>query len=131
MLKSALLEVTDKCNLNCKHCMNRPDFKNIETPPDEINKVFKKLSSYDVPKIYLSGGEPFAHRRIKDIILICGQYPAITFLITTNGLLLTEEIMTLIEQQKISRYNLVLMVFVRNHTRQLEELVLMRNLYKP
>ena len=98
-INTILLEITDKCNLNCSHCMNRPDCKNIEVDIEKICTLFDKAQRYQTEKIYLSGGEPLLHKSIHRIIELCSSYPKISFVITTNGLLLTSEILRLIEEQ--------------------------------
>lgn len=95
-LKTVLLEITDKCNLNCTHCMNRPDCVGIETEYEKIVDLFQKFAEYNAERVFLSGGEPLLHHSIRDIIKKCADYPDINFVLTTNGLLLSEEIMTLI-----------------------------------
>lgn len=96
-IKTVLFEITDKCNLHCSHCMNRPDCKGIETNVDAIKDLFDKFSKYNAEKVYLSGGEPLVHHSIHNIIELCKLYPSMKFIITTNGLLLSDELMRLID----------------------------------
>lgn len=98
-LESVVLEITDRCNLHCRHCMNRPDFSNIETEYEKVEYVIKKIVEYGVKKVYLSGGEPLLHKDLFRIILLCDRYKDIEFVFTTNGLLLTEEILNTLEQK--------------------------------
>ena len=97
-IKTVLLEITDKCNLSCTHCMNRPDQKGIETSFDKIEKLFYRLDDFFVEKIYISGGEPLMHSEIDKIIKLCTEFPKIMFVVTTNGLLLNENILRLMNQ---------------------------------
>lgn len=97
-IKTVLLEITDRCNLNCTHCMNRPDFKEIETPAEKIGELFEKFSQHNAEKVYLSGGEPFLHKEIEQIIDLCIQYPNMKFIFTTNGLLLSAPLLSHIAQ---------------------------------
>lgn len=96
-LKTVLLEITDKCNLNCTHCMNRPDCKGIETDINKIRNLFEKFAQYNAEKVYISGGEPLLHKSIYEIIQSCADYPKVKFIITTNGLLLNESLLCLID----------------------------------
>ena len=98
IVETAVLEITDKCNLNCAHCMNRPDSKAIEVDTESISQVLSKLADYGTKKIYVSGGEPLVHSSIESIIDLTKDYTSIDFIITTNGLLLTPEIIELIEK---------------------------------
>lgn len=97
-LKTVLLEITDKCNLNCRHCMNRPDEIGIETSVEQIDKLLVKFEKYETEKVFISGGEPLVHKSICEIINLCSKYPLISFVITTNGLLLSNEIIMLAEK---------------------------------
>lgn len=99
-LTSVVIEITDKCNLQCRHCMNRPDSVGIETDIEQLSFAIEKINRFGVDKIYFSGGEPLLHKSIIDIIDLCKDYPIISFVITTNGLLLTSEIMKAIEKHK-------------------------------
>ena len=96
-IKTVLLEITDKCNLNCTHCMNRPDCQGIETDVNSIINLFKRFAQCNVEKVYISGGEPLLHKSIYEIIQSCADYQEINFVITTNGLLLNESLLRLID----------------------------------
>ena len=98
-LESVVFEITDKCNLNCRHCLNRPDCENIETEYEKIEYVVEKVATYGTKKVYFSGGEPLLHKDLFRIISLCDRYKDIEFIITTNGLLLTEEIISAVKQR--------------------------------
>lgn len=94
------LSVTDRCNLNCFYC--RPCKSMRFIPHDQIltyEDMFRLLgvvSEMDVPKVRLTGGEPFARRdilyflnRVKD------NYPELDMRITTNATLIAGKIRAL------------------------------------
>ncbi len=66
-LKTVMIEITDKCNLNCRHCMNRQNFSNIEISLEQYTFILHKICEYGVEKIFISGGEPLLHNNIVDI----------------------------------------------------------------
>jgi radical SAM protein with 4Fe4S-binding SPASM domain len=87
----AFVEVTNLCNLRCKHCYvssgyKRPD----EMATDLILRTLDELAAAGVLQIFLTGGELFAHRDAVRIISHARSKPFITQ-IFTNGLLITEE----------------------------------------
>ena len=82
-LKTAYLEITTRCNLNCLHCYvdkTHPREIDLETMFD----IFDKLVEMRVKNVVLFGGEPTLHRNFWDLL----QYAIDRFdLVTveTNG----------------------------------------------
>lgn len=100
-IKTVLLEITNVCNLQCMHCFNllARHSKNEFLSLENIKYIIRKCKDEGLNKLYLSGGEPLMHPQIKELIALCGDYPEINFSITTNGLLLTDGIIALIESK--------------------------------
>ncbi len=93
-IRKIYLEVTDRCNLNCAICYRKSwDEKDMDRDmtDETLEKVYRDMESLEgIQKIVLGGiGEPFYHPRILDVIHRLKEYP---LHITTNGTLLTEEI---------------------------------------
>jgi radical SAM protein with 4Fe4S-binding SPASM domain len=89
--ESAQIEITNKCNLSCLHCFNNSGEscpKEFTTP--EILSLIDVLSSMGVHKITLTGGEPFLHPDLFQIVEHARKAP-MTVTIFTNGTLITEE----------------------------------------
>lgn len=61
----ASLEITEKCNLSCKHCYCHEERKDLKL--SDIIKILDKLYDLGVLYLTLSGGEVFAHRDFVDI----------------------------------------------------------------
>lgn len=101
-VSSVLIEVTNVCNMRCTHCYNSFDRETYQKfcymSLEKIKCIIEKCISYELNKLYISGGEPLCHPNITKIIELCGNYPDIYFTITTNGLLLTENIIKQIEK---------------------------------
>jgi len=95
VLDEILIEVTSRCNLNCLHCFNRPSDNSVDMSLENINYILNKSLKYGVKRVAFSGGEPFVHPEITEIIQNCANYPDTSFLFTTNGLLLTKEFISL------------------------------------
>lgn len=86
------LEIAAACNLRCTHCF-AGDLPRQEVPLtlDEIDAFFATLSRIGAFRLGLTGGEPLLRKDLFDIIdraTSHGLHPCIT----TNGLLITEEI---------------------------------------
>lgn len=93
--KKVLIQITERCNLSCVHC-----FVSSESKGKDISVFFIKeliipyLKRMNVERVTLTGGEPFLHKNLFDIIdeLSC-VVKSIT--ICTNG--------TLVDETKIKR----------------------------
>ncbi len=86
------LEIVAACNLKCTHCF-AGELPRKEEPLTlkELDALFATLASVGTFRIGLTGGEPLLRRDLFEIIDLAtdhGLHPCIT----TNGLLITEEI---------------------------------------
>ena len=100
------LEVTSRCNARCEHCGSSCGY---EKPKNEISKeklmeTLKEISEhYDASEILLNvtGGEPFLR---KDLFEIMDYAVSLGFRwgITSNGILIDEELVKKIVKSKMS-----------------------------
>ncbi len=84
-LKFLQIEITNKCNLNCKYCLR--NFWSFEKPGFIDLKALKEIIfKYDTQKYVLYGfGEPFFHPEIREILeFVCERGEV---LLITNGTL--------------------------------------------
>ena len=106
ILKDLFLEVTSRCNARCEHCGSSCGY---EKPKNEISKeklmeTLKEISEhYDASEILLNvtGGEPFLR---KDLFEIMDYAVSLGFRwgITSNGILIDEELVKKIVKSKMS-----------------------------
>lgn len=94
------VSVTDKCNLRCKYCMPEGgvkllDHKDILTL-EEIDRIVSIMSRLDIKKVRFTGGEPLVRKNLESLIKSVSSRGIDTRL-TTNGILLSEKLDTLIE----------------------------------
>lgn len=97
--KKCLLQLTERCNLHCKHCFvsadncgNEMDYNIIE------KKILPQLIENHVTKVTLTGGEPFVYAKLFEVVkLFCEN--DISVGICTNATLITEEFL-----KKVCRY---------------------------
>ena len=90
-LRKVALDVTNACNLRCKHCYTSSGFPlENELSFDEIKNLLTELYDLGVFELELTGGEPFMR---PDFIKILRIANSMDFLIeiVTNGTLLDEE----------------------------------------
>lgn len=89
------LELTSRCNLNCKACYRSGDFKNFMNINEilEINRLEILLNKYktrEIEQIILSGGENLLHPNFFDCLkMIRNYFPKKNITLSTNGTLLS------------------------------------------
>jgi tetraether lipid synthase len=87
-----ILEITDRCDLECPICLVEGTSRREMTPP-EVEKVLDDLVAYEgrINMLTLSGGEPTRHPHLMEI-LDAVRRPEIGIVsISTNGLALLEQ----------------------------------------
>lgn len=86
------LEVVSACNLTCTHCFaGELPRRERRLTLDELDRLFAEMASLGSFRLGLTGGEPLLRKDLFEIIDLAvghGLAPCVT----TNGLLLTEDI---------------------------------------
>lgn len=94
-LKFLFFELTDVCNLNCKHCGSRCTANNTTWLPFEmVEKTLVSVANHYDPSeilVCLTGGEPLLHRDVFHVIR-CSKRLGFRCGMTTNGTLITERV---------------------------------------
>jgi MoaA/NifB/PqqE/SkfB family radical SAM enzyme len=89
----AIFSITNKCNLRCKGCYAqaiRGDAED-ELSPERMRGIVAEADELGISFFVVAGGEPLTRPEIVDI---ARDFPRIIFLLITNGLLLTPELVT-------------------------------------
>jgi len=94
------LHLTSYCNLRCKHCVYDVSTKKKEFLSfDILFKFLDELEEIGIFRLIISGGEPFLHRDIKQIIKkIATKRYRVEFL--TNAVLINNEIAQILSRAK-------------------------------
>ncbi len=82
-----IFSITNKCNLHCRGCYNwslRPA-RPAEMDTEKIRSVVAEAKQLGMSFVMIAGGEPLVRPEILDII---ADFPEMTFLVFTNGLLI-------------------------------------------
>lgn len=100
-IKSIYWEITDVCNLHCKHCYNASTnhnhyFTNIR----KIEEIINELANLGCKQVAISGGEPLLHPHIDDIINLLCERDIVPVLIT-NATLMSEHFLNKVQNKKI------------------------------
>lgn len=87
-ISRAHIDITGKCNLNCKHC-HMSKYHSKQPSLKEILSIINNLKDIGVDRIALSGGEPFIREDLFEILEECPK----NISILSNGSMITEEIL--------------------------------------
>jgi molybdenum cofactor biosynthesis enzyme MoaA len=82
----ACFEVTTRCNMTCVNCFSDSarGRAGLQMRVDWLRKELERLAPRCI-RFSISGGEPFLHPSINEILALPGQFPESGFVITTNG----------------------------------------------
>ena len=84
------LQITNRCNMKCLHCFASAGRGYCyDTDYNVIKDIVDELSKLNICEVKISGGEPFIHKDIINILEYI-RYKKIRLSINTNATLLTE-----------------------------------------
>ena len=94
-----IFSITNRCNLHCQGCYHQAlrDITKAELSEEKLHQVIAEAGDLGISFIVLTGGEPLVR---PDILKITREFPEIIFLMFTNGLLITDEMITHFKSQK-------------------------------
>ncbi|HKZ12643.1 MAG TPA: radical SAM protein [Solirubrobacterales bacterium] len=89
--RKALIQITERCNLHCAHCFVSATREGIDMDLARIeDELLPRLTEAQVSRVTLTGGEPFAHPDLMEIIGACRR-AGMTVTVCTNGTLIDTE----------------------------------------
>lgn len=89
--RKALLQITERCNLHCAHCFVSAVREGSDIPLEAIReRILPQLIEARVARLTLTGGEPFAHLDLVQIVR-AARDAGMTVTICTNGTLTDRE----------------------------------------
>lgn len=96
------ISVTDKCNLRCKYCMPPEGVERIPHGEilslEELARVVKIMAGLGVRYVRFTGGEPLVRKNLVRLIREVHELEGIQEIaLTTNGVLLEEQLSALLE----------------------------------
>lgn len=94
------LEITNKCNLHCKHCYNESNNGNIcELSYNLIYQLMLYAKNHHINTVALSGGEALLHSEIQNIFETA-EKNQLQIILLTNGTILDKRIMDILFKYK-------------------------------
>ncbi|MDR2545344.1 MAG: PqqD family peptide modification chaperone [Methanobrevibacter sp.] len=86
-----LVELTDFCNWNCKHCFNDSSpIKHDFIDKDKLINFLRELGAMGTNTLNLSGGEPLSHPQLDEIVEVASKLFQ-RIVILSNGTLINEK----------------------------------------
>lgn len=67
-METVLIELTNRCNLNCRHCFDQRHGGDDEIQPSILEKVITHAGNHGFDTIVFTGGEPTLHRSFPHIV---------------------------------------------------------------
>ena len=98
------LTITEKCNLQCKHCFGSFG-KGEELSIKNIEEILETLLYIGIFQISITGGEPLLHKDIINILKLL-RMKGFTTQITTNGTIINKEIISFLKVNKMFRFSI-------------------------
>ncbi|MFZ2539617.1 MAG: radical SAM protein, partial [Oscillospiraceae bacterium] len=94
-----IISITNRCNLQCKGCYSKAQHRSIEKEisNEKLRSVITQAKDLGISFVLLAGGEPLMR---PDILDITNDLPEVIFPLFTNGLLITDSIITKLQNQK-------------------------------
>jgi MoaA/NifB/PqqE/SkfB family radical SAM enzyme len=79
-----VVELTNRCNLRCRHCFDQRHAATGELPLGIIEKLLADARACGITRVSFTGGEPTLHRHFDEIVRRCADATC-RFSLVTNG----------------------------------------------
>ena len=114
-----------RCNIECRHCFNNSGPRATtfgHMTLEAVNQAIAAAAALAVREIYFTGGEPFLHAQLLDMIA-CALAVAPTTVLT-NGMLISDRIAdTLAGLATAARYSLEVRVSLDGYTEEMNDAI--------
>lgn len=96
--RKALLQITERCNLHCAHCFVSSTSDGADMDVAAIRElVIPRLASARVRRLTLTGGEPFVHPELLEIVRLAREAEMSVGICTNATCISDEQIEALVE----------------------------------
>ena len=94
------VDITDRCQLNCKHCLTKFLNKDNDIPIDTIQEIAEECKKLGIMHVKIGGGEPTLHPNFKEILQ--AFYDAGCYIsMSTNGYSIDEKMAKLLKEYNV------------------------------
>jgi len=121
-----------RCNIECRHCFNSSGPRETSfglMTLDAVRRAIAAAASRGVREIYFTGGEPFLHAQVLEMIACALSVAPTTVL--TNGMLIGDRIAdTLAALAVDARYSLEVRVSLDGYTEEMNDAIRGRGVFR-
>ena len=114
-----------RCNIECRHCFNNSGPRETTfglMTLEAVNRAIAAAAARGVREIYFTGGEPFLHAQLLEMVA-CALTVAPTTVLT-NGMLISDRMAdTLADLAIAARYSLEVRVSLDGYTEQMNDAI--------
>lgn len=69
------LHITDRCQLDCEHCLRDPGARGQELSVEQVTHILREASAaYGTSHVTFTGGEPTLHRQFIELVDACVEH---------------------------------------------------------
>lgn len=103
-LKNLMINITEKCNLNCKHCYIT-DKNQFDMPIEKLKQLIEEFYNAQGIRLILTGGEPLLYERLSELLEFLKSVP-IQKVILSNGVLIehSKQMLELLKENHVEIY---------------------------
>lgn len=95
------IELTDRCNIRCKHCYGSFGIENVNSiPKDKLVHIFKSMKEVGVLTVELTGGDPSVYPYTAEAIETAFDVGIQSVMLLTNGISLNKELIETVARHK-------------------------------
>ncbi len=106
--KKCLIQITERCNLRCKHCFVSAGKMGSDMEYEDIIKyVLPRIIKNNITKVTLTGGEPLVYPRLSELVNTLSKC-GVAVGICSNGVLINKELLEAIKNCKGIHFNISL-----------------------
>ena len=132
-LDNLWIQVTGtRCNIECRHCFNNSGPRETSfglMTLDAVSRAIAAAAARGVREIYFTGGEPFLHPQLLEM-LACALTIAPTTVLT-NGMLISDRIADTVAALAIeTRYSLEVRVSLDGYTEEMNDAIRGRGVFR-
>jgi len=93
------LQITDACNLRCRHCYIG-DIGRNELTPEQVMRLLREFEEMQGLRVLITGGEPLVHKKFPEINELLPDF-FVRKVLFTNGVLLKKETLKTLKVDEI------------------------------